>query len=127
MSQLRNSSTLCPLLMSSEKPTSVDRKETAHKANAVSSRVWLGDQCGHSRLEEVLDRHENSSSEDRQAMSIDEDLVASAAHCTGWWQYRSIQHLTREKQGHGYMSFRASSTRTVATQGACNGCLRSTT
>ena len=49
--------------MSSEKLTSQDREETAHEENAVSSRVWLGDQSGHSRLEKVLDRYGNSSGE----------------------------------------------------------------
>jgi hypothetical protein len=35
------------------------RTETAHEANAVSPRIWLGDRCGHSRLEKVFDRHGN--------------------------------------------------------------------
>jgi len=42
-----------------QKTTSLTREETAHKANTVSSRVWLGDQCGHGCLQEVLDRRGN--------------------------------------------------------------------
>jgi putative ABC transport system permease protein len=62
--------------LSNQKTTSQDRKETAHKANAVSSRVWLDDQCGHSCLEEVLDRHGNSSSEVRHRTGNDRPIAA---------------------------------------------------
>jgi hypothetical protein len=62
--------------LSNQKTTSQDRKETAHKANAVSSRVWLDDQCGHSCLEEVLDRHGNSSSEFRHRTGNDRPIAA---------------------------------------------------
>lgn len=34
------------------------------------------------------------------AMSTDEHLVASAAHCTAW-RHRFIQHLPRQKAGYG--------------------------